>query len=71
MSLSPEWKYRVSISTIDWQSVETWCDDNIGRFNKDWYKLGLDPLDLLHGISRTVWYFKKEQDAMFFKLRWQ
>lgn len=71
MSLGPEWKYHISIEHEDWYEVQLWCDEFIGKFDEDWYKLGIDPLARFNGNPQTTWYFKREQDIILFKLRWQ
>ena len=39
--------------------VSTWCRENIGEFNKDWFTW----------TGRRYW-FKREEDAVLFALRW-
>jgi hypothetical protein len=71
MSLGPEWKYHITIYEPDYDLVQRWCEAYIGEFDKDWYKLGIDPAEyILYGDSRTTWYFKDEKDVIHFKLRW-
>ena len=71
MSLGPEWKYHITIEEPDWVAAQEWCGRNIGEFDRDWYKLGIDPMDyLLSSVVRTTWYFKREQDVVNFSLRW-
>lgn len=69
--MSPEWKYKITLETIEWHEAEDWCKVYIGEFDKDWYKLGIDPAEyIIEGRTRTVWYFKSEADAIKFSLRW-
>lgn len=69
--MSPEWKYKITLDTPDWYSVECWCLLNLGKFDKTWYKLGIDPLEyVIDGRTRTTWFFKEERDAVLFSLRW-
>ena len=69
--LGPEWKYHVIIKEPAWHIVENWCNSYIGEFDKDWYKLGVDPIMWIDGNTQTDWYFKEEKHCLFFKLRWQ
>ena len=68
----PEWTYHVVVeNTTDWSTMQEWCNAYVGEFDQDWYKLGVDPLDyVLNDRFRTEWYFKREQDAVLFKLKW-
>ena len=69
--LGPEWKYHITIYDSDWPKVQVWCEKNIGLFNKDWYKLGIDPMmNLNNGTTETTWYFKTKEHAAWFELRW-
>jgi len=69
--MSPEWKYKITLETFDWYEIQCWCEANIGEFDKDWYKLGIDPVEyVVDGRTRTTWYFKQKNDAVMFKLRW-
>ncbi len=69
--MGPEWPYRVTLYRDDWDVVQDWCLNNLGEFDQAWYKLGIDPAEfIMYGDRRTVWYFKREADAMFFRLRW-
>ena len=67
--MNPELKYKVKIK-CDWQSASDWCKENVGEFNLDWLKLGIDPAAALFDDHKTTWYFKREQDAIMFILRW-
>ena len=68
----PDLPYRVILHNKDWASAQAWCDENIGQFDQDWYKLGIDPLEALKSTEpvRTVWFFRRESDAVAFSLRW-
>ena len=71
MHSDKDWPYRVEICTSDWYPVQLWCEQIIGEFDQDWYKLGIDPAEyVIDGRTRSTWYFKREQDAVMFKLRW-
>ena len=70
--LGPEWKYHVTIRNEDWEAAQAWCNHYIGKFDEDWYKLGIDPAEyILFGETRTTWYFKREEDIVLFMLKWQ
>ena len=63
--------HRVVIERMDWDIIEQWCVANIGEFDQTWYKLGIDTADwVINGNHKTQWFFKRQQDATFFKLRW-
>lgn len=71
MSLGPEWAYHITIEGDHWPTIQDWCEANIGKFNDTWYKLGIDPAaSFIYGVTRSVWYFKHERDAVLFSLRW-
>jgi hypothetical protein len=66
-----DWPYQIILYTDDYEEIQDWCYKNIGEFDKDWYKLGIDPMQYFAlGYKTTTWLFKREKDAMFFKLRW-
>lgn len=54
----------------DWWEAEQWCNEYIGQWNVDWYKLGVDPAAAMFGNNTTQWYFKDEQKMVLFLLRW-
>ena len=66
------WPYQITIYYDDWVLVQSWCEDNIGEFDQDWYKLGIDPADYFRdGPVRTTWLFKEQKNAVAFTLRWK
>lgn len=66
-----DWPYEVRIKFSDWPQVQDWCQEHIGEFDKDWYKLGIDPAQaLFDGITETVWLFKTQENATLFSLKW-
>lgn len=67
--MNPELKYEVKIK-CDWPAASEWCKENVGEFNKDWLKLGIDPAAALFDDHKTTWYFKDEQMAAMFVLWW-
>lgn len=72
--MNPLLIHEVVIYNDDWHKAEAWCEQNIGKFNITWYKLGIDPLEMMMrptgAETKTVWYFLREQDATMFKLKW-
>ena len=67
-----DWPYRVIVTVPDWSLAEQWCEANMGKFGRRWYKLGLDPMAwMVDGPQETVWYFRKHADAVAFTLRWR
>lgn len=71
MSLGERFPYHVTLSTDEWWVIEEWCVATVGEFDQDWYKLGIDPAAyIMHGDRRTTWFFRNEQDAIMFVLRW-
>lgn len=69
--MTPDWKYHITIETPNWYDAVYWCESYIGKFDHDWYKLGIDPAEyVIDGRTRTTWYFKQEKHAMMFSLRW-
>ena len=69
--MDPEWKYKVIMEGPDWYDAQEWCEQCIGEFDVDWYKLGIDPISSWDtGITQSVWYFKKLEHANWFSIRW-
>lgn len=62
-------KYR-AVTTHPYVEVEEWCVENIGEWDKDWYKLGIDPLAWTMGDHESEWWFADEKSAVLFKLKW-
>jgi hypothetical protein len=67
--MNPELVYEVAIE-CNWEAAQVWCDNNVGKFNVDWYKLGIDPAAIMFDDHKTYWYFKNEKDVSAFLLRW-
>lgn len=69
--LEPDWPYCITIHEPNWVDVEQWCNDYIGQFDQDWYKLGIDPAEsLITNNIHTTWYFKNQKDIILFELKW-
>jgi hypothetical protein len=50
--------------------VEQWCLENVGEWNIDWYKLGIDPMQWIEEDPISEYYFADEKSAVLFKLKW-
>lgn len=72
--MNPLLIHEVVIYNDAWHEAEAWCEQTVGQFNITWYKLGLDPLEMMMRPvgqkTRSVWYFLNEPDALMFKLKW-
>lgn len=69
--VNPNLKYKVVIYQNNWSLVEQWCAENVGEFDRDWYKLGIDPAAFFtDGRIESIWYFARETDATAFSLKW-
>jgi hypothetical protein len=69
--MNPALKYQVIIHNNDWHLAQEWCQQNIGEFDQDWYKLGIDPMSSMFDQKiQSVWYFRDETDAVMFSLKW-
>lgn len=59
------WPQRVVVNTDNWQDVtpiETWLGQNVGGFKQHW--------NVVYLFNQTHYYFRQEQHATFFALRW-
>ena len=51
--------------------VTPWAEENIGQFDRDWYRLGSDIVNgLLGEPQRDEYLFRDERHAVLFRLRW-
>ena len=67
--MNPDLILRADVE-CDWWEAEQWCNEYVGLWNVDWYKLGIDPAAAIFGNNTTHWYFKDEQKMVLFLLRW-
>lgn len=68
--MNSELKYRATTSA-DYELVQAWCEQHCGEFDKDWYRLGRDPLSgLLHEPVKDVYYFRDPRMLTAFMLIW-
>ena len=66
----PEWPH-VCYTGAPWPEVVEWCKQNIGEYDQAWFKLGEDPAaQSIYTDYKSTYLFRKEQDAVLFKLRW-
>jgi hypothetical protein len=66
----PNWPY-IEYTSHPWQEVCAWCEVVIGTFDQDWYKLGEDiAAQSIYSDYKSTYMFRREQDAVLFKLRW-
>ena len=55
-----------------WPDVVAWCEQNIGEFDQDWYKLGEDIMaQSIYTDYKSTYMFRDERHAVLFKLRWE
>ena len=70
MSMNPDWPY-VCYTQHDWPEVCAWCEQTIGEFDRDWYKLGEDiAAQSINPGYASTYLFRTEQHAMLFQLKW-
>ena len=66
----PTWPY-ICYTSHNWEEVCEWCKANIGEFDRDWYKLGEDiAAQSVMSDYKSTYMFRREQDAVLFRLRW-
>lgn len=66
-----EWPY-VCYTSQAWPEVCAWCEETIGEFDQAWYKLGEDIAAQITMTNdyKSTYLFRREQDAVLFKLKW-
>jgi hypothetical protein len=66
-----DWPY-VCYTKHPYPAVQDWCENNIGEFDRDWYKLGEDIMAMSMNPStyKSTYMFRKEEHAVLFQLRW-
>jgi hypothetical protein len=66
----PEWPY-VCYTSHPYEEVCAWCEDTIGIFDQEWYKLGEDiAAQSIHTDYKSTYMFRDERHAALFCLRW-
>ena len=66
-----DWPW-VCYTSHSWPEVCAWCEQNIGRFDRDWYKLGEDiAAQSIMTDYKSTYLFRDERHAVLFKLRWE
>lgn len=69
IKMHPELIHEVKV-VCDWAAASDWCKKHVGEFNRDWYKLGIDPAATVFGDHATTWYFRDRAMANWFILTW-
>jgi hypothetical protein len=64
-----DWPY-VCYTSHPYPEVQAWCADNIGEFDKEWYKLGEDIMASMIPDYKSTYMFRDERHAVLFRLRW-
>jgi hypothetical protein len=65
-----EWPY-VCYTGAHWSEVQVWCEQNIGEYDRDWYKLGEDiAAQSIYTDYKSTYMFRDERHAVLFKLKW-
>ena len=66
----PQWPF-VCQTRHPYPQVQALCEQNIGEFDRDWYKLGEDiTAQFLNTHYQSTYMFKLEKHAVLFRLRW-
>ena len=61
----------VAYSRADWSETTPWLEENVGEFNKTWYKLGRDAIMYISPNWRGDEYlFLRDKDRALFILKW-
>ena len=61
----------VAYSRADWSETTPWLEENVGEFNKTWYKLGRDAIMYISPNWRGDEYlFLRDEDRALFILKW-
>lgn len=54
-----------------YDQVVPWLEENVGQFDGAWYRYGTDIASGVTGWEPCDYYrFRREQDAVLFRLRW-
>ena len=62
--------YRAT-TTSSMDQVVPWCEQQLGKFDQAWYRLGRDPAaDLMYPLGPDIYWFDNEKYHMWFRLRW-
>jgi hypothetical protein len=65
-----EWPY-LCYTSHPYPEVQDWCEQNIGQFDQEWYKLGEDvAAQSIMSDYKSTYMFKSEKHAVLFRLRW-
>lgn len=66
-----DWNYEVRVVHDDYTVIAQWCEQHIGPFGQDWYRLGNDIAMMVfeHNVG-TMYYFRQAEHAVLFRLMW-
>lgn len=71
MQLPDEDWPHICYTSHPWPEVCAWCEQNIGKFDQEWYKLGEDiAAQSIMTDYKSTYLFRHEKHAMLFRLRW-
>ena len=66
----PDWPH-VCYTSHPYPEVCAWCEQTVGRYDRDWFKLGEDiAAQSINPDYKSTYMFRDEQHAVLFKLRW-
>ena len=66
----PNWPY-ICYTSHPYPEVCAWCEQNIGKFDQEWYKLGEDiAAQSINPDYKSTYMFKSEKHAVLFKLKY-
>lgn len=65
-----QWPW-VCYTSHAWPEVCAWCEATIGKYDRDWFKLGEDlAAQSIITDYKSTYLFRTEQHAVLFRLRW-
>ena len=66
----PDWPH-VCYTSHPYPEVCVWCEQTVGKYDQDWYKLGEDiAAQSINPDYKSAYLFRDERHAMLFRLRW-
>jgi hypothetical protein len=67
-----EQRFPYAVTThYPYMQVVPWVEENIGTFDRDWYRYGSDIASGVTGWEqKDIYRFRTEQDAVIFRLKW-
>jgi hypothetical protein len=65
-----QWPW-VCYTSHPWPLVVEWCNNIIGEYDRDWFKLGEDKAaQSIMTDYKSTYLFRNEQHAVLFRLKW-